>query len=109
MAHHTKGNDMPYKSVLYEDKLISAVATMRDSLQDDHRKVQNSICELLEITESGIAYNHRESIQRQIVSVSRESELLSAKIETLIVVSKMIAQFTKYEYVKEEVDEAIGG
>lgn len=103
---------MPYKSVLKEQQLINALATMRDSLQDDHRRLQNSICEMLEITESGIAYNHRESLQRQIASVSRESEVLSAKIETLIVVSKMIAQFTKYEFQAEpakEVEEATGG
>lgn len=100
---------MPYKSVLHEDKLISAVATMRESLQEDHRKVTNNICELLELAESGIAYNMKEGVQRQIAHASRINEITGAKIETLLLVSRLIAQFTKYEYVKEVTEEAIGG
>jgi len=100
---------MPYKSVLHEDKLINAVATMRDALQDDQRKATNNICEMLELAESGIAYNMKEGLQKQIAFTSRINEITGAKVETLILISRLIAQFTKYEYVKEEVTEADGG
>lgn len=100
---------MPYKSVLKEDKLISAVATMRESLADDQRKVTNNICEMLELAESGIAYNLKESLQREIAFASRNNEITGAKVETLILISRLIAQFTKYEYVKEEVTEEAEG
>jgi hypothetical protein len=101
---------MPYKSVLHEDKLISAVATMREALADDQRKVTNNICEMLELAESGIAYNMKEGLQKQIAFSSRINEITGAKIETLLLISRLIAQFTKYEYVKEEVtEEASGG
>jgi hypothetical protein len=100
---------MPYKSVLHEDKLIGAIATMRDALQDDHRKAQNGICEMLELAESGIAYNLRESLQRQIATVSSANEITGAKIDTLVVVARLIAQFTKYEYVKDEGPEEATG
>lgn len=101
---------MPYKSVLKEQQLINAVATMRESLADDQRKASNNICAMLELAESGIAYNHRESLQQQIAFASRINEITGAKIETLHLVARLIAQFTKYEYVKDEVtEEATGG
>lgn len=101
---------MPYKSVLHDDKLVNALATMREGLADDQRIRTNSICEMLELAESGIAYNLKESLQKQIAFASRVNEITSAKIETLLLVSRLIAQFTKYEYVKDEVtEEAIGG
>ena len=104
---------MPYKSVLHDDKLVNAVATMREALADDQRIRSNSICEMLELSESGIAYNLKEGLQRQIAFASRINEITSAKIETLMLVGRLIAQFTKYEFVaepaKEVTEEAIGG
>ena len=100
---------MPYKSVLHEDKLVNAIATMREALADDQRIRTNSICDMLELSESGIAYNMKENLQKQIAHASRSNEITGAKIETLLLVARLIAQFTKYEYVKEEVTEADGG
>lgn len=103
---------MPYKSVLNEDKLINAIATLRDALQDDHRGVHRGICEMLEIAESGIAYNLKEAVQKQIAFAASANGVIGAKVEMLTLVSRLIAQFTKYEFVpaKEEVtEEAIGG
>jgi len=97
---------MPYKSVLNDAKLISSIATMRDALQDDHRRSMNNICEMLELSEtSTIPHNMRETLQRQIAFASSANEVIGAKVETLILISRLIAQFTKYEYVKEEVTE----
>lgn len=101
---------MPYKSVLKQDGFTNALATMRDLLHDDRRRSTDNICEMLELAESGIAYNLKESVQREIAFASRSNEIIGAKIDTLNLVSRLLAQFTKYEYVKEEVtDEAIGG
>lgn len=100
---------MPYRSVLHEDKLIGAISDMREALADDQRIRTNSICEMLEIAESGIAYNMKESLQKQIAFASRGNEITGAKVETLILVARLIAQFTKYEFAKEEVTEATGG
>ena len=100
---------MPYKSVLDDAKLISSIATMRDALQDDHRRSMNNICEMLELSETSIPHNMRETLQRQIAFASSANEVIGAKVETLILISRLIAQFTKYEYVKEEVTEADGG
>lgn len=102
---------MPYKSVLHEDKLINAVASMREALADDQRKIRNGICELLELAESGISFNMKERLQKEIAFASRINEITGAKIETLLVISQLIAQFTKYEWQAEpakEVEEAIG-
>jgi len=101
---------MPYKSVLNDAKLISSIATMREALRDDHRRSMNNICEMLELSETSIPHNMRETLQRQIAFAFNANEVISAKVETLNLISQLIAQFTKYEYVKEEVtDEAIGG